>query len=139
MSANAGREQATLDELRARVEREKLELTSKCILATDNFLDFDTLFNRKVLEVFDVVLAAAKSVPPSTAFRSERNNLDELIDALIKKRAEGGFSGGAGGDVVGGAADWIEDLERIVKALSGVVKEEKDFFLQIIKLIFCGC
>lgn len=139
MSANADREPSTLDELRAKVEREKLELTSKCIHATGDFLEFDTIFNRKVLEVFDVVLAAAKSVPPSTAFRSERNNLDELIDALMKKRAEGGFSGVTGGDIAGGAADWIEDLERIVKALSGVVKEEKDFFLQIIKLIFCGC
>ena len=136
MSANAGRDNLTLEELRAKVEREKLELTSTFIGATADFTRFDGEFNRRVLETFDVVLAAAKSAPAGGAFRSERSGIDEIIIELLKKRAEGG-PGVAGGDVVGG--DWIDDLERIVKALSGVVKEEKDFFLQIIKLIFCGC
>jgi hypothetical protein len=137
VSANVERNQPTLEELRAKIEREKLELTSQCIWATDQFFRFDALFNNKVLDVFDVVLAAAKNAPASAAFRSEKSGLDEIIDVLVKKRAEGDIGGVKGGDIVG--SDWIDDLERIVKALSGVVKEEKDFFLQIIKLIFCGC
>lgn len=136
MSENLNQNVPTIEELRAKIEREKLELTSNCIHATQEFFVFDTRFNGKILEVFDVVLAAAKSAPPDT-FRSSRGNLDELISVLKKKREEGGSGGLSGGDIVGG--DWIDDLDRIVKALSSVVKEEKDFFLQIIKLIFCGC
>lgn len=134
MSANTNRDQMTLEELRAKVEREKLELTSQFIESTGIFLKADADYNTKMLEVLDIVIAAAKSAPPSAAFRSDKSSLDEIIEVLIKKRAEGGITGG---DIVGG--DWIDDLDRIVRALSGVVKEEKDFFLQIIKLIFCGC
>ena len=137
MSENLNKDVPTIEELRARIEREKLELTSSCIHATQDFFGFDKNFNVKILEVFDVVIAAAKSAPPET-FRSSSGNLDELINVLTKKREESGSGGLTGGDIVGGA-DWIDDLDRIVKALSSVVKEEKDFFLQIIKLIFCGC
>lgn len=135
MSENIDKDKAKLEEIRAALEREKLEATREWLHLSLQFGNFDAAFNNKMLEVLDIVIAAAKS-NPGAIFRSDKSNIDEVINALDKiKRSEGGDV--TGGDIVG--ADWIDDLKRIIEALSGVVKEEKDFFLQIIKLIFCGC
>ncbi|MBI4539226.1 MAG: hypothetical protein HY704_06945 [Gemmatimonadetes bacterium] len=139
MSQNARTTQATLEDLRLNLEKEKLIATEELLRKTGEFLAFDSSFNNKLLELLDVLVEAGKK-SPGAVFRSDSSNIAEVVDALIKKRSEGGSEGSpgvTGGDVVG--ADWIDDLGRIVSALTSVVKEEKAFFLQIIRLIFCGC
>jgi phosphoribosylaminoimidazole (AIR) synthetase len=76
-------------------------------------------------------IASAMEADPGALFRSDASSLEEAL-RRFREREEGGAA-----DVTGG--DWIDDVERIVRTFTSVVKEEKDFFLTIIKLIFCGC
>jgi hypothetical protein len=138
VSERMDKAEPTLQELRETLEREKVKLSIDLATAASQFVDMDHIFNNMLLKAFNLVIEAIEK-NPDIVVDSNRTDLDAAIAQLEKQPEQCTEPGIEGGDIVGGAADWIEDLERIVKALTGVVQDEKDFFLQIIKLIFCGC
>jgi hypothetical protein len=133
--SGARQKQATIEELRAELEREKVASSIEWLRLATRFMHFDADFNDRILKLMDAVIEVARQ-NPEAVLGPGRGNLDEAVESLRKALGDRG-AGVEGGDVAGG--DWVDYLERIVRALSGVVKDEKDFFLAIIKLIRCGC
>jgi hypothetical protein len=131
MSDNTPFERGTLEELRDAVEREKLQTTLVLCRAASEFASgFDREFNQELLRMMRAI-ASAMEADPGALFRSDASSLEEALGRL-GEREQGGAA-----DVAGG--DWIDDVGRIVRIFTSVVTEEKEFFLTIIKLIFCGC
>ena len=132
MNERTGANKGTLEELRQNLEREKILARGELLRKTLEFAEFDSRFNSKMLELLDILVQAAKN-NPDIVTRSDKGNIGEIVDALTKKQEEGS-PGVTGGDIVG--ADWIDDLGRIINVMTGLVRDEKEFFLKIIDIIF---
>jgi hypothetical protein len=132
MSDSTRYARGSIDELRASVEREKLQTTLSFYNEASEFLRFDREMNLQLLRITRTI-ADAIEANPEGLFRSEGSTVAEALSTLRQQQ------GGGGADVIGGAPEWIDDIERIVKIFTGPVAEEKAFFLSIIKLVFCGC
>ncbi|MEK6262563.1 MAG: hypothetical protein AABP62_28540 [Planctomycetota bacterium] len=131
------KKQPELDGLRKELETAKLRLMLAFADATEGFVKkFEPEFNGLVLKLFNLAIDEAQRNPGSGTHQGNPD-INEVVAAMRKQQAQEGTGSVDGGDVVGG--DWIDDLGRIIQALTSIVAEEKRFFLEIIKLIFCGC
>ena len=94
------------------------------------------LFLKRDLEILGGVAgltatldAYAKS-NPETVF-SQSANVDELIKAL---QAAADKSGG-----VAGAGPIFDAIADFIRAIADLLRDEKPFFLELLKLLLCGC
>lgn len=134
-SGNAPR--PSIDELREAVEIRKLQATLTYLDQVDHFLDVDLRSTEKMLELLDLVVQLLRERPEDLS-SSTKDQLERMI-ATVQREREAPGGGTAGSDIVGGAPEWVEIIRDIVDIFSGVVKEEKAFFMSLIKLIFCDC
>ena len=134
----------TVESLKSRLEQSQLLLELDIIglkrgfvTSAQQFIEFDAKFNEKSLELYEQIIKIIKE-SPNSAFRSDAGNMTEIVAALQEARRGGKESPDIkGGDIMG--ADWIDDMGRIIEALTSVVKDEKQFFLQLIRWLLCGC
>lgn len=125
-SKNAGADGHRTDE---ELERQKTAAFKTLLAQSLRFVEGDLQANELVLRLAKVAVEMAEK-HPDAVFSGSRGNIDEIVSAL-----KGGVKGG---DIVGG--DTIDDIIRIINALINLITGgEKDFFLAIIRLIFCGC
>lgn len=118
-------------------EDEKIEMKRKLFVHVENFLKFDADANGLMLDILKLVKVNFEKNP--NAFNSD-NNLKELLQEIKAKNAKDTDKGAdvKGGDIIGGNA--LSDIIEFIKSISiDLIAKEKEFFLQIIKLIFCGC
>jgi hypothetical protein len=126
-----------LARLKAELERQKVAALSQLLKHSLAFVALDMEANAKVLELATFAVAYAKA-NQDTVFSVGKGNIDDLVNALRSGSAPKG-GGVTGGDVVGGDTV-IDDIIQIINALINLITGgEKDFFLAIIRLIFCGC
>ena len=118
----------------SRLEQQKTEglgvLLDLAIKITRN----DEKITGSVSAIVDT-LAQEIAKDPKAFFLNQSSDADALVAAL-KAKTEGG-PGVSGGDVVGGLG-W-SDVVDTIKALEGFLKDEKNFVMEILRLIFCGC
>ena len=134
----------TIESLKARLEHNQLlleldivELKRGFVTSIQRFDGFDHDFNGITGRIYHQIAKIIEEMPNS-AFRTDGGNMTEILAALQAARQGGtGSSDVKGGDIIG--ADWIDDMGRIIEALTSVVKEEKQFFLQLIRWLLCGC
>lgn len=111
-------------------ELQRMAALSELLKHALRFAEQDIEANGYVLRLAKVAVEHAEK-HPETVFTGSRANIDELVAAL-----KGG--GTTGADIVGGDTidDIIKIIDELIKLLTG---GEKDFWLQIIKLVLCGC
>jgi len=103
------------------------------------FFAFDADFNQRILTFTDLIIDLVKK-DPTVLVRPEDPRLDDVIELLRVRAAGGGCGGATGAGVSGGDAQQVVDIIRqIVEIFTSVVGEEKKFFLEIIRLLLCGC
>jgi hypothetical protein len=118
-------------------EDEKIEMKRKLFKHVETFLIFDAQANSLMLDILKLVKQNFERDP--NAFHSD-SNLKEILRELKAKGDKGSDADSdiKGGDIVGGGA--LQDIIDFIKTISvDLIAKEKDFFMQIIKLIFCGC
>jgi len=116
-----------------RLEQKKIEALAILLDESVRFVKIDGDINDLLKQLLGAVVEQVKK-DPGAAF-SSKGDIDALVSAL-KAKSEGG-TGISGGDIVGGTL--IDDIIQLIGALVSVLKDEKAFFMQIIRLIFCGC
>ena len=114
-------------------EQRKNEALAILLEESVRFVKTDGDVNDLLKELLAAIVEQAKKNPG--ALFSSRGDIDELVSAL-KARGEGG-TGVSGGDIVGEGI--LDDIANFILKLGDIFNKEKDFFLQIIKLIICGC
>ena len=115
------------------LEQQKREALGALLKEAVRFTGIDNDINELVRDLFATIVSEIKK-NPEAAF-SSKTETDALLRAL--KTKEG--TGATGGDITG-AIDFSDVIDLIDKLGGGkLIADEKDFFLQIIKLIFCGC
>jgi hypothetical protein len=122
-------------DLRAELEVRKHEAMISFLNHTEAFLVHDAKSNALLLKLMDVLVEAFQNNPDGV-FAGGRG-LEEMMAAIQEHSPK--ESPGAAGDVTGGAPEWVDIMRDIVDIFTSVVKDEKAFFMQIIRLIFCGC
>lgn len=116
---------------------EQLLITGKEYLSKAvDFIEFDKNFNAQLLGLMEVFVGAVRS-NPSVLFRAGSKVDLESIIAELESRSQSRPNAPGADDVSG--EDWIEDVGRFIHALTGIVGEEKKFFLAVIILFKCGC
>ena len=134
--ANGPKADDELERLKAKLEREKVIALSALLQHSLNFCRIDEAANNVTLQLAQIAVEwAAKN--QDKVFTGGRGDIEGLMNALKGGAAPKG-GGVTGGDIVGG--DAIDDIIKIINALINLITGgEKDFFLSIIRLIFCGC
>ena len=112
-------------------EEQKNRLANAMAVAAGEFLTADTELMRSVVQITGALAKYVQEHPAVFETGSDPKDIDAILDALRSR--------GVGGDVSGGASVSLQDIADFIKNISGLVDSEKQFFLQIIKLIFCGC
>jgi len=128
---------ANVKDIRTEWENEQIEMKKKLFKHVETFLEFDASANNLMLDILRLVKDNFEKDP--NAFNSE-SNFKELLKELQTKETKlsGKDNDIEGSDIVGGGV--LQDIIDFIKAISiDLIKEEKEFFMQIIKLIFCGC
>lgn len=118
-------------------EDEKIDMKRKLFKHVETFLEFDASANSLMLDMLKLVKGNFEKDP--NVFNSD-NNLRELLQEMKTKENKGTDKGSdiKGSDIIGGNA--IQDVIDFIKSISiDLIAKEKEFFMQIIKLIFCGC
>lgn len=117
-------------------EEQKEQALSTLLNASLEFVAGDLRLNNMMEELFATIIGEVKK-NPSVLFSSKGDNLETLIDVL-KKRSEGGKGGTdfVGGDIIGGGP--LSDIIDFIKEIGELADKEKQFFLKIIFMIFCG-
>jgi hypothetical protein len=117
-------------------EDEKIDMKRKLFKHVETFLEFDASANSLMLDMLKLVKGNFEKDP--NVFNSD-NNLRELLQEMKTKENKGSDKGDIkGSDIIGGNA--IQDVIDFIKSISiDLIAKEKEFFMQIIKLIFCGC
>jgi phenylpyruvate tautomerase PptA (4-oxalocrotonate tautomerase family) len=110
---------------------QKTRLANSMAEATMNFLKQDSQITQGVAQITDALANYVTKNPEVFASGADPKSLEEILEALRSR--------GAGGNVSGGASISLQDVADFIKQISGLVDAEKRFFLEIIKLIFCGC
>ena len=119
-------------------EERKREIALELFSEALAFTKIDNAINNSFKDLLGIIVDNVKNDPDFTG--SSKSDINKIANALKKKNDKDETQGGdvTGGDIVGGdlqdVLDFIKEL-----GLSGILKDEKDFFLEIIKLIFCGC
>ena len=115
-------------------DQRKRQIAIELFEQTKTFMETDNLLNRAIIDLVQTVSANIKANPK--LFESESS---ATIDDLIKQmRSATGQSGDkSGGDITGG--NILGDIADFIHAIGDFIKGEKDFIMQIIRLIFCGC
>jgi hypothetical protein len=109
---------------------QKNQLASAMAGATMQFLKLDGELTQSVAQITAALANYVKENPAVFASGIDPRNIEEILTAL-KSRGDGHVSGGA--------SISMQDIADFIKQISGFVDAEKRFFLEIIKLIFCGC
>lgn len=110
--------------------------------------DYETAKQRIALELFEQALQFAKTdndingqlariLTVTAAYLEKNPDAFEQGGDIRTLVADAGLAGMSGGDIAGGGI--MSDIIDLIKAVTGTLKDEKDFFFQIIRLIFCGC
>jgi len=135
MSKEIAGNHETLEEVQRLLEIEKVNAKRDLLKAAVNFATkTDPAINDRVLVLLDLLIEHAKN-PDVSNQGDVKKKVEEALEEL--KKQSGKSSAVGGGDIVG--EDWIDDMGRFISALFELVKEEKAFFLSIIKLVICGC
>jgi hypothetical protein len=101
---------------------------------TKTFMQTDDLLNRAVIELVQAVTANVKANPK--LFESQSSaSIDDLIKQMRSATGQAGDKTGA--DISGGGV--LGDIADFLHAIGDFIKGEKDFIMDIIRLIFCGC
>ena len=115
------------------LEQKKNEALGALLNESVRFVGIDNDINELVRDLFATIVGEVKK-NPGAAFSSTAKT-DALLRAL--KTKEG--TEATGGDVTG-AVDFADIIDLIDKLGGGnLIADEKKFFLEIIRLIFCGC
>jgi hypothetical protein len=117
----------------SRLEQQKTEAMSKMLGYAVGITENDLKLTGAVASIVDT-LAHEIAKNPKAFFSGGGGDADALVAAL---RAREGGPGVSGGDIVGGL-DW-KDIVDTINSLSGFLKDEKAFVMDILRLIFCGC
>lgn len=112
-------------------EQKKQKALEGLLEASMRFVNFDGDLNDLVKDMTATIATEIKR-DPSVLFSTKGDNMEALLSALKSK----GGSGVSGGDIFGGSP--LSDLMDFIKGIGELAKDEKEFFLKIIFLIFCG-
>lgn len=118
-------------------EDEKIEMKRKLFGHVEVFLKFDAKANETLLDFVNIVKNNFEKDPSS--FHSD-TNLRELLRELKSKKCncEEKQNDLTGNDIIGEFS--FSDIVDFIKAIGiDLISKEKDFFMEIIRLIFCGC
>jgi hypothetical protein len=115
-------------------EEQKNEVAMALFRQALLFAETDNEINKSFASLMGTMAAYVKE-NPKAAFDSGKGLEDVLRELKAVRTAAG--AGTTGGDTIGGSP--ISDVIDLIEGIADVLKDEKDFFLQIIKLIFCGC
>jgi hypothetical protein len=110
---------------------QKDRLASAMGAAVVDFLALDTELTKNLVRITGSLADFIQQNPRIFESGLDPKDLEGILNELRSR--------GAGGDVSGGAGITLQDLADFIKQISGFIDSEKQFFLQIIKLIFCGC
>jgi hypothetical protein len=126
----------SIEQLKIELERKKLATLILMLDYVHNFFEFDKEANNTTLNCAKIA-ADWLSKNPDKAFTGGSSDIEALRNALKGAAAPKG-GGVTGGDIVGGDVidDIVKFIDELIKLITG---GEKDFFLAIIQLIFCGC
>ena len=114
-------------------EQRKKEASIVLLDEVLRFVKIDNDINEQARDLFGTIVSEIKKNP--TAAFAGNLNVDKLVANLKSKEGPGT----SGGDIVG-AFDFGDVIDLIDKLGGGqLLKDEKEFFLTIIKLVFCGC
>jgi hypothetical protein len=122
------------DDPGSRLEQQKTEALGALLDLAVKITRNDEKITGAVATIVDN-LAQEIAKDPKAFFLNGSSDADALVAAL-KAKAAGG-SGVSGGDIAGGLG-W-SDVVDTIKALEGFLKDEKQFVMEILRLIFCGC
>ena len=114
-------------------EKKKNEIKLALFSEALAFTKIDNAINTSLKDLLECIVDYIKKNP--TAFDSGKGEIQDLITALNAKESSTDIKGG---DIIGGGIN-LQDIADFIKSISGFIKDEKDFFLQIIKWIICGC
>jgi hypothetical protein len=118
-------------------EDEKIEMKRKLFTHVETFLKFDAKANEVLLDFINIIKNNFEKDPSS--FKSD-TNLRELLRELKSKKCncDDKQNDLTGNDIAGEFS--IGDIIDFIKSIGiDLISKEKDFFMEIIRLIFCGC
>lgn len=101
---------------------------------TRTFMQTDDQLNRSVVDLVQTITANIKANPKFFEGAGS-TSVDDLIRQMRAATGQDGDKSGA--DIAGGVG--LPDIADFINAISDFIKGEKDFIMQIIRLIFCGC
>lgn len=115
-------------------ENRKRQIAIELFEQTKVFMQTDDLLNRTVIGLIQAVTDNIKANPK--LFESESSaSIDDLVRQMKTATGVGGDKSGA--DIFGGGV--LSSIADFIHSIGDFIKGEKDFILQIIRLIFCGC
>ena len=119
------------------LEQAKIAFQIGMLEKADTFVDLDNNINRSMDKLVACLVAEVER-DPAAAFSHRGGAIDALASALREKPE--GSTGVSGADIFGGQTT-VQDIIDLITSLGGgqLLKDEKNFFLAIIRLIFCGC
>lgn len=116
-----------------KVNEIKLALLSEALA----FAKIDNAINTGLKDLLENLVEYVKKNP--NAFDSGSSDIQNIMTMLDAKSSSSSSSSDTkGGDIIGGGVS-LQDVADFIKSIAGFIKDEKDFFLQIIKWIICGC
>lgn len=115
-------------------DQRKRQIAIELFEQTKTFMQADDQLNRAVIDLVQAVAANIKANPKLFEAQSSAS-IDDLIKQMRAATGQDGDKTGA--DIVGGGI--LGDIADFIHSIGDFIKGEKDFIMQIIRLIFCGC
>jgi hypothetical protein len=117
----------------AELEKQKQLALESFLNNSVRFFNADVEIVESLKELTQAFVAQAKK-DPGALFSDKGHDIEALFTKLTAK-SEGGDTGIAGHDIVGG--NWVDDLGGFIEKVGKFLDGEKKVFLAILLLIFC--
>lgn len=114
-------------------ERQKRSVAIELFMQTKVFMETDHQVNLAVIDLIKTVTDNLKANPK--LFDTESSaSIDDLVRQMKASTGTGDMSGA---DIIGGGI--LNSIAEFIHSIGDFIKGEKDFILQIIRIIFCNC